>query len=1558
MKRTFTLFAAILLLAVGAAAQKLSYQAVVRNSANELVYDATVSVSLKILAADGVTVQYAETQTTTTNQNGLLTLIIGEHPTGSYSLTNVNWTDASIRTDITLPTGDVVTNTMPVTAVPYALYADGAGGNLDQVQSDWTETNTASKAYIQNKPNIPTVPTNVSAFQNDAGYLTGYTETDPQFNAWDKDYNDLTNKPTIPTVPTNVSAFQNDAGYLTGYTETDPQFNAWNKDYNDLTNKPNIPVVNNATLTLKQGNATLGTFTANASVNQEIEIPTQAIPDQVNADWNATDGPAKILNKPTIPTVPTSVSAFQNDAGYLTSYTETDPQFNAWDKDYNDLTNKPTIPTVPTNVSAFQNDAGYLTSYTETQSLADVTAKGNSAGNRQLKNVSDPTDAQDAVTKSYLVAQTETITASIQQQLANLADQYQQQLGALTSSFQHQLDSLGGVIEAQQHLLDSLINGGSTPIPPTPAAPTATTSPATNLAATSATLNGTVSNPDNVTITAQGFEWKTTEGGTYAQVNAAGETMTYSLTGLAANTSYTYRAFVTTASGTSYGEEVTFTTLSAGSTAVIDEKSCPEAQTVTDHEGNVYATVQIGNQCWMRDNLRTTTSPSTGTYLIPAANANYTYTGKQARWFNNDSATYAPMNYGLLYNWNAAVDTFNTTYGETSVNTSSSNAVSVTFNGHRRGICPAGWHLPSDAEWTAMTNYVSSQSAYTCGGNNIYIAKALASETGWNSSTDNCAVGNTLTANNATGFSAVPAGGCVGSSFNGAGGYAGFWSSTQLLSSGYASYRDLDYGNARVYGTSIGKNDGSSVRCLRDESGNTVQAPTATTSSVTNITENSATLSGSVTNPDNVTIASKGFEYKALGSTAYTQVAATGTDDSFSATVSNLAPSTEYSYRAFVTYDNNTVYGGEVTFTTLCGNVQLSIQATKTSICPGVESVTLTASGAETYTWSTNETGASITITAPGYYTVVGQDANGCERFTDIYIYEEVCAPVPQVATLEPTHDPELYYHYLSGQIVSDNGSAVTECGFCISDGDQEPTYPNSAMSVQNWTGNTFNKDLHVSDFTEGVTYYVRAYARNSAGTGYGETVTIKWPKHPIVNLSDNDITNVTDNSAAATASVELRNCTGIVAAGFCWREIENNVYPTLEDSHTVEAGSTSDYSFSSAITGLTQGIEYIVRAYVTTDENLTVYSGSSYFTTKCGAPTFELSACGDDCVEVTYDLTNTGAMDGIGAYIQYKEAAASVNSWYEEYAFSSPYYISYFLPNTEYEIRVGSHCDDESVSWSESKYFTVPYGSSAPTPAVTSAIPCTITSGHPAQTAALGYTANGANHGLETVTSDGKINSVTDYDGNEYPVVQIGSQCWLAQNLRTTRYSDGTAITPGGSSTSATTAYYYDYSSSNIPLADRGYLYNWPAVMRNSSSSSVTPSGVQGICPSGWHVPSDAEWTQLTDYVSGQSEYVCGGNTSYIAKALASKTYWNTSSGTCYVGDTQSANNATGFGALPAGKYYNGCSNFGDYTDFWSATEASSGGAWYRNLCCGYAYVYRNSLSWVYGCSVRCLRD
>ena len=91
--------------------------------------------------------------------------------------------------------------------------------------------------------------------------------------------------------------------------------------------------------------------------------------------------------------------------------------------------------------------------------------------------------------------------------------------------------------------------------------PTVATTAATGLTQTSATLNGTITNPDNVTITAKGFEWKATAGGTYAPVTVTGDNLTYSLTGLTANTSYTYKAFITYNGNTVYGQEMTFTTL-------------------------------------------------------------------------------------------------------------------------------------------------------------------------------------------------------------------------------------------------------------------------------------------------------------------------------------------------------------------------------------------------------------------------------------------------------------------------------------------------------------------------------------------------------------------------------------------------------------------------------------------------------------------------------------------------------------------------------------------------------------------------------------------------------------------------------------------------------------------------------------------------------------------------------------------------------------------------------------------------------------------------------------
>lgn len=337
-----------------------------------------------------------------------------------------------------------------------------SGVSQEYVDTHDASTLNTAKNYTDTKISeipIPVVPTNISAFNNDVGYITGYTETDPIFGAspaagiestdisnwnskqeelvsgtniktinnisllgsgnidiqgggdvevdpvftaspaygissqditnWNNksdfsgNYNDLSGKPTIPSntsdlnndsgfitssaIPTNVSAFNNDAGYLTSFTEVDPVFSA-----------------------------------SPAAGIQATDITAWNNKSDFSGDYN------DLTNKPTIPVIPTNISAFTNDAGYLTS--ESDPVFTAsaaygitsndittWNNksdfsgNYNDLTNKPTIPTVPTNISAFNNDSGYITGYTETDPVfsasaaagitaADITRWNNSGG--------------------------------------------------------------------------------------------------------------------------------------------------------------------------------------------------------------------------------------------------------------------------------------------------------------------------------------------------------------------------------------------------------------------------------------------------------------------------------------------------------------------------------------------------------------------------------------------------------------------------------------------------------------------------------------------------------------------------------------------------------------------------------------------------------------------------------------------------------------------------------------------------------------------------------------------------------------------------------------------------------------------------------------------------------------------------------------------------------------------------------------------------------------------------------------------------------------------------
>jgi len=212
---------------------------------------------------------------------------------------------------------------------------------------------------------------------------------------------------------------------------------------------------------------------------------------------------------------------------------------------------------------------------------------------------------------------------------------------------------------------------------------------------------------------------------------------------------------------------------------------------------------------------------------------------------------------------------------------------------------------------------------------------------------------------------------------------------------------------------------------------------------------------------------------------------------------------------------------------------------------------------------------------------------------------------------------------------------------------------------------------------------------------------------------------------------------------------------------------------------------------------------------------------------------------------------------------------------------------------------------------------------------------------------------TLTDYDGNIYNTVTVGTQCWMKENLKTTHYSDGWPL----SNTD------YKYANNDINNFDTyGLLYTWDQVMRNEESSNSIPSGVQGICPLGWHVPSKAEFEQLKSYVSSRNEYQCNGNSNNIAKSLADSVGWQYSNDQCHVGNNISTNNATGFSALPSGYVsWSGPWYYQTQAHFWTSTYHHTDFGTDIFACKWQIIGSTTSLNNHYAAcqlSVRCLRD
>ncbi|MBR4786395.1 MAG: hypothetical protein IK013_00720, partial [Bacteroidales bacterium] len=274
----FFLFVLVTFAVMAQAPQKMTYQAVVRNSANALIANQNVSARISIVQGSATgSVVYAETHQATTNANGLMTVEIGGGTPTTGSFANINWAEGPffLLTEIDPAGGNsyLVSSMQQLMSVPYALYAQQAGNGFSGNLADYLDptstalvVNALHTAGVAMQSDIPAYQ--VLSISHDTIFLTngGYVKLPAGF---DGDYNHLTNKPnlapvatsgnysdlngtpTIPTVPTNVSAFNNDAhyltrdslptnvsaftndaGYITGYTETDPTVPAWAKEAN------------------------------------------------------------------------------------------------------------------------------------------------------------------------------------------------------------------------------------------------------------------------------------------------------------------------------------------------------------------------------------------------------------------------------------------------------------------------------------------------------------------------------------------------------------------------------------------------------------------------------------------------------------------------------------------------------------------------------------------------------------------------------------------------------------------------------------------------------------------------------------------------------------------------------------------------------------------------------------------------------------------------------------------------------------------------------------------------------------------------------------------------------------------------------------------------------------------------------------------------------------------------------------------------------------------------------------------------------------------------------
>jgi uncharacterized protein (TIGR02145 family) len=358
---------------------------------------------------------------------------------------------------------------------------------------------------------------------------------------------------------------------------------------------------------------------------------------------------------------------------------------------------------------------------------------------------------------------------------------------------------------------------------------------------------------------------------------SGGYDFTHTFTGYVSGNVYV-RAYARNSLGVYYSPEKSF---------IASGLSCPGSPTLTDLDGNTYNTVLIGSQCWMQSNLKV--SKYRNGDNIPTGLSNNA-------WQNTMDGAYAiynnnPVNdvlYGKLYNHYAVMDT--------------------------RGVCPTGWHVPTNGEWNLLVKYLDPNADTTASsvwqssvaGGSLKSTATQPTPGGWNSPNAD--------ATNSSGFTALPSGQLDGDGFFHTSGYSignagGYWSSI-LGSNSYVRY--LYNTTGYLLNIDIDRGSGLSIRCLKDV------IPSVSTTTVSNVTATSATTGGVITLNGGAPVTARGVAY---GTSSNPTISGFATNDGtgtgiFTSNLTGLTPLATYYVRAYATNSVGTAYGNVVPFTT------------------------------------------------------------------------------------------------------------------------------------------------------------------------------------------------------------------------------------------------------------------------------------------------------------------------------------------------------------------------------------------------------------------------------------------------------------------------------------------------------------------------------------------------------------------------------------------------------------------------------------------------------------------